>query len=116
MMTVILCMVILMVTVSMAFAGATEDLLSAAKSKYTTPQMIRTLIKSGANVNAKDYYGKTALMFTAWDDAWRGNVPEETTALLKAGADVYAKDNDGKTVLDYARTDEVKRLILNSAQ
>ena len=78
MMTVILCMVILMVTVSMAFAGATEDLLSAAKSKYTTPQMIRTLIKSGANVNAKD--------------------------------------NDGKTVLDYAQTDEIKRLILNSAQ
>ena len=77
-MTVILCMVILMVTVSMAFAGATEDLLSAAKSKYTTPQMIRTLIKSGANVNAKD--------------------------------------NDGKTVLDYAQTDEIKRLILNSAQ
>ncbi len=78
MMTVILCMVILMVTVSMAFAEATEDLLSAAKSKYTTPQMIRTLIKSGANVNAKD--------------------------------------NDGKTVLDYAQTDEIKRLILNSAQ
>lgn len=68
MMTVILCMVILMVTVSMAFAEATEDLLSAAKSKYTTPQMIRTLIKSGANVNAKDNDGKTALDYAQNDE------------------------------------------------
>lgn len=56
-----LCAVLMMVCASSAFGGATEELLKAAADKNTTPRMIENLIKAGANVNAKDNKGKTAL-------------------------------------------------------
>jgi len=108
----ILCAVLVMVSVSVAFAGATEDLFNAAKDKNTTPKMIQTLINAGADVNATGENGVTALMFAAGNSS----NPEVIRTLLNAGADIFAKDNTGKTALDYAYTDEVKRLILNSAQ
>ena len=52
------------------------------------------LLKYGADVNAKDQNGNTALLVAAE----HANV-ETITSLLKAGADVYAKDKEGHDVL-----------------
>ena len=100
-----------------ALSKATEDLLRAvAKDKNMTPRMIQDFIKLGADMNAKNRGGMTALMLAAVRvTAFNGN-PEVIHTLLKAGADIFAKDNNGQTVLDYAGTYAIKRLILNAAQ
>jgi ankyrin repeat protein len=56
---------------------------------------IQAAIKDGANVNAKDKYGATALM---WAAGFSAN-PEVISLLLGNGADVNAKDNYGYTAL-----------------
>lgn len=107
-----LCAVLVLVSVSAAFGGATEELLRAARDKNTTPRMIQNLIKFGADVNAKDNRSFTALMYASA----LNTDTEVVKALINAGADINAKDNDGKTVLDYAQNDEVKRIILDSGK
>ena len=69
-----------------SYANATSDLLKAVKLKTTTPQEIETLIKSGANVNVRDRFNNTVLM---WAAAKNPN-PEVIKLLIKAGADVNA--------------------------
>ena len=58
------------------------------------------LIKSGADVNAEDNTGYTALMSTA--AKFEGNNCNLAALLIKNGADVNAKNNDGVTPLMYA--------------
>ena len=89
-----------------------DDLLKAAQDENTTPQMIQDLIKSGADVNAKDKISRTALMFAAK----RNSNVEVIENLINAGADINAKDIDGKSALDYAQNEEIRKIILNSAQ
>ncbi len=87
-------------------------------------------LRSGANVNARDNDGMTALMQAAGTNAesvkillkakadpnakddegataliWsaREGYPETVIALLNAGADVKARDKNGKRAVDYAR-------------
>jgi len=58
--------------------------------------VITTLLKAGAEVNAKDTkYGMTPLLWAAW---YNENL-EVLTTLLKAGADVNAQDVLGTTAL-----------------
>ena len=59
-----------------------------------TPEQITALIKAGADVNAKDNYAWTPLMYAAMNPR-----PEVIAALVKAGADVNAKSKDGETPL-----------------
>ena len=68
----------------------------------TSPEVIRLLLKAGADVNAKDEYGNTPLHAAA---AVNEN-PEVISVLLKAGADVNAKAENGSTALDYARDND----------
>jgi hypothetical protein len=69
-------------------------------------ELCRSLVKNGANVNAKDKYGKTMLMmaavWTPFTDAERKGQTEICRFLIEEGADVNAKDNDGKTALLHA--------------
>jgi quinoprotein dehydrogenase-associated probable ABC transporter substrate-binding protein len=72
------------------------------------------LIERGADVNAANAAGVTALMIAAA----RGNIPM-IGLLLEAGADPLAKAADGKTALDIARAnlneDAVKSITLFEA-
>ena len=78
--------------VTVAVAGVNEDLIAAAFNG-DLPEVQRLLAK-GAEVNAKDKEGKTALMMASWN----GHV-EVVRVLLAKRADVNAKRNDGTTAL-----------------
>lgn len=54
-------------------------------------------INAGADVDAKDDDGMTALIFAA-----RNSGAETVSTLIEAGANVHIKDNNGKTAYDYA--------------
>jgi len=54
------------------------------------------LLKAGAEVNAVNDEGMTALMLLA-----QHGDPDEIRALLKARADARMKDSEGRTALDY---------------
>ena len=98
--------------------GQTPLILAAsnlASAKYNgfdqdVIKTIRFLVRAGANVNAQDNDGWTALVGAAN----AGNI-EATKILIKAGANVNAQDHDGNTTLSIAReagsTEIVKLLI-----
>ena len=79
-------------------SGEMEAIHFAAQ--YAPPETLKKFVdihRKDLNVNAKDNYGKTPLMFAA-----KSRNPETVSALVNAGADVNAKDNYGKTPLMYA--------------
>src|SRR6266513_1232095 len=80
---------------SSASAGSQDlnkKLLDAAEAGDTAE--VRSLLREGANPNAKGGYGSTALMGAAV----RGHT-ETVRALLEKGAEVNAKGNTGRTAL-----------------
>ena len=62
-------------------------------------EMVRDLLKAGANVHARDSRGLTPLFFAL---ATEYPSPEMVSTLLHAGADVNARDTTGETPLDWA--------------
>lgn len=71
--------------------------------------MVELLIKAGADVKAKGYEGRTALMHAADKDT--------AELLIKAGADVNAKDDNGWTALmeaAYSGYKDVAELLIKS--
>jgi esterase/lipase superfamily enzyme len=91
-----------------AYGGIDSDLLEAAKAGDTAK--VEQLLEQGADVNAKDKNGKTALM----NAAFNGHTGS-AMVLLEAGADVNAKDKNGWTALIEAvnggHTETVKALM-----
>ena len=75
-----------------SYAGINDELIDAARKGDIN--RIKKLLDKGADVNAKDKDGETALMAAAL----RGHT-EIVQFLLNKGADVNAKRNDGTTAL-----------------
>ncbi|WP_121808758.1 ankyrin repeat domain-containing protein [Mucilaginibacter kameinonensis] len=62
------------------------------------PKMVKLLVDHKAEVDWKDWFGSTALMYAAN----KGNVAV-ISYLLKSGADIHFKDKDGNSVLSAAK-------------
>src|SRR5208283_3942369 len=72
-------------------------LIYAAKCS-TVLAVVSTLLKAGADVNARDCYGMSPLLYAAW----LGQNPAIASALLSAGADPMARGMSGHTLMEYA--------------
>lgn len=81
---------------AIALAGVNEDLLKATE-RGDLPAVKRLLVQEGAQVNAKNKDGDTALIL-AVRRGYRGTVQE----LLAKGAEVNVKNKDGHTALMFA--------------
>jgi uncharacterized protein len=64
-----------------------KDLLNAVTAKDVDAAQIQALLSRGADIDARDEVGRTALLI-----ATHGNRIEAAKALIEAGADVNAKD------------------------
>ena len=62
------------------------------------PDVITTLVKSGAMLDSQDASGRTALMWAAVANRNPGVI----VALLKTGADPKIRSNEGQTAFNYA--------------
>ncbi len=86
-------------------AGADPNLLSRGKrplheavfGDWGSPKSVEVLLRNGADVNALNEHGQTALMLAA-----QHGEPECVRLLLNGGADRTLKDKQGKTAFDHA--------------
>ncbi len=105
-------MMIIMFVASIGWAGLNEDLFEAVRKG--DKKRVVTLIKKGADINAKDSGSWTPLHVAAD----RGRI-EIAKLLLKKGADVKAKTKDGRTPLhgaaSYGNREIAKLLIAKEA-
>jgi hypothetical protein len=67
---------------------------------WGSPELIETLLRAGADVNARDRRGMSALMLAVVSET---QDVEVVRRLLKAGADVNVHSAVGETALDWAR-------------
>ncbi len=69
--------------------------------------VIQTLLKAGADIEARDNSGRTPLMWMVSLNC----TPKVIEVLLKAGADIEVKDNDGQNALMWARFHRNSKII-----
>ena len=67
---------------------------------------VKKALATGANVNATDSHGQSALMHAA-----ASNNPAVLQVLIAAGADVNAKNEDDETALALTEDDEIKKML-----
>jgi ankyrin repeat protein len=79
------------------FGDLTALLMS---TPFGPPELIKTLLDAGANVNGKDVRGMTPLMLALANDH---QDPAVIRLLLSQGADPQLKDEVGNTAVDWAR-------------
>jgi ankyrin repeat protein len=69
-------------------------------------QNVRNFIQAGANINARDINGQTALMYAILEDQL-----QIIRVLIRGGANVNARDKDGYTALMYAIIEDQLQII-----
>jgi len=84
-----------------------SNALHLAANSSKNPKIIEALLAAGANINARNYLGETALIMSV------NSNPETkiTTQLIKSGADINARDYQGHSVLDYAKASKRTYII-----
>lgn len=65
-------------------------------------EIVEAILKSGANVNAQDKMGRTALMYSVMEENSSRKIFK---MLLKADARIYITDSEGKDVFNHFRAD-----------
>eukprot|EP00965_Chrysotila_dentata_P101752 3359580-Pleurochrysis_carterae.AAC.5 len=80
--------------VPMGITGDTPLLVAAKDNDMTT---LFSLIQKGANINAVDNWGRTALIWAA-----RLGLYDTTAMLIEAGADLEIKDKSGSNAYEWA--------------
>ena len=73
-----------------------STLLHEVARRHNNPEVIATLLRSGADLHARDRWAFTALHETA-----ENTNPEILAALLRAGADPRVRDSSGQTPLHH---------------
>lgn len=85
-----------------------SNVLPKACAYVREPDIISKMIAKGANVNAKDEEGRTALMYAMQKDSY-----DIIDILLKAGANPNARDKTGRNVLFFIDSHTPYYLINN---
>ncbi|MBQ2125793.1 MAG: ankyrin repeat domain-containing protein, partial [Spirochaetales bacterium] len=91
---------------------AIEDFFKLCESG--TFKEVQAAIRTGVNVNSRNEYGVTPLMFAVEHNEDR----EVVKILINAGADVNAEDESNKTPLmyasEYCKNEKIVKLLLRS--
>ena len=94
--SMIIILLVLFISFSSYASNSLDDgLIEAAKDDKI--QIVNEMLDKGADVNAKDKDGWTALLHATW----YGNI-DVVNQLIAKGTDVNAKNNDGETALMFA--------------
>ena len=73
--------------------------------------VIRLLIANGANINAKDKFGRTPIYEAIVGFIWKTKREDIIKILIESGADLNTKDNEGETPLAVAIKGKHKKVV-----
>ena len=84
-----------------------SNALHLAASKCSNPKVIRTLVESGADINARNYLGETPMIIAVMQN----RNTRIFSQLIACGADIAICDWQGHNVMEYARREKRPYII-----
>ncbi|MDI6812191.1 MAG: ankyrin repeat domain-containing protein [Desulfitobacteriaceae bacterium] len=89
-------------------AAGDKPLLMVAAAAGRTDN-VRLLLDNGADINARDQEGRTALMWAA-----KAGKKDTVKFLLEGGADADAVDHEGNRALEHAKSEDIMNLLFRA--